>query len=95
MYFTKKNLQNPLCIAFLEGIRKEPLDAGFLKLLEQFNESQKGVKKIIRHLEKQAEGSSRTVLHIIGDFLADVRQNKIGKVLLYCLMGIYRKNGKI
>ncbi|MDD5599964.1 MAG: hypothetical protein PHV82_18615, partial [Victivallaceae bacterium] len=23
LYFTKKNLQNPLCIAFLEGIRKE------------------------------------------------------------------------
>ncbi|MDD4352768.1 MAG: hypothetical protein PHU71_07400, partial [Candidatus Gracilibacteria bacterium] len=95
LYFTKKNLQNPLCIAFLEGIRKEPLDVVLLEQLDQFNESGKGIDKIIRCLIKQSETSSRTVLHIIADFLLNVRQDKIGKVLFYCLLGIYRKNGKI
>jgi hypothetical protein len=46
-------------------------------------------------LIKQSEGSSRTVLHIISEFLLNASQDKTGKVLLYCLMGIYRKNGKI
>jgi MFS family permease len=95
LYFTKKNLQNPLCIAFLEGIRKEPLEPSLLELLDKFNESGKGIDKIIRHLIKQSEGSSRTVLHIISEFLLNASQDKTGKVLLYCLMGIYRKNGKI
>lgn len=95
LYFTKKNLQNPLCIAFLEEIREEPLDAALAALLDKFNESGKGVDKIVQYLIKQSAGSSRTVLLIIADFLAHVRQDKLGKVLLYCLMGIYRKNGKI
>jgi len=95
LYFTRKDLQNPLCIAFLENIRKEPMDDFFTKMLDEFNESQNESYKIIEYLALQTEGSSRKLLHIILDFLTSSPRHKTGKVLLYCLLGIYRKNGKI
>ena len=52
-------------------------------------------KKIIEYIVSQAEGTSRKLLHIITAFLTNPQHHKIGKVLLYCLLGIYRKNGKI
>ncbi len=94
LYFSKKDLQNPLCIAFLESICKEPMDNVFIAMLDEFNESDKS-EKIIEYIINQAKGSSRIVLHVITDFLTGVSKQKTGKVLLYCLLGIFRKNGKI
>lgn len=95
LYFSRKDLQNPLCMAFLENIRKESMEEDFIEMLDEFNESQDGSEKIIAYTISQAEGSSRKLLHIITDFLTNLQHHKIGKVLLYCLIGIYRKNGKI
>lgn len=95
LYFSKKDLQNPLCIAFLENIRKDPMEQGVIKMLDEFNESENKSDKIIEYLRLQAENSSRKVLHIIIDFLISSSRHKPGKVLLYCLVGIFRKNGKI
>ena len=95
LYFSKKDLQNPLCIAFLENIRKEAMEPDFVEMLDEFNESDNESAKIIEHLKLQAKGSSRKVLHIIIEFLTRTSQRKPGKVLLYCLIGIFRKNGKI
>jgi len=99
LYFSKKDLQNPLCMAFLENIRKEPMDEDFVEMLEEFNESGNesinDSDKIIDYLLVQAQGSSRTLLHIITDFLKNSTERKIGKVLLYCIIGIFRKNGQI
>lgn len=95
LYFTKKDLQNPLCIAFLEGIKKEPIDQGFIDLLDEYNESQCDSGKIVEHIMPMVKDSSRTMLQIITDFLTSTPYDRIGKVLLYCLLGIYRKNDKI
>jgi len=95
LYFSKKDLQNPLCIAFLENIRKEPMEQRLIEMLDVFNESENESEEIIKHIMIQVKGSSRTVLHIITDFLTSIPRHKTGKVLLYCLLGIYRKNGKI
>ena len=71
----------------------------FVEMLDEFNESGNesinDSDKIIEYLLVQAQGSSRTLLHIITDFLKNSPQRKIGKVLLYCLIGIFRKNEKI
>ena len=95
LYFTRKDLQNPLCMAFLENIRKEAMEEDLIEMLDEFNEAQSDSEEIIKYVVKQAEGTSRKLLHIITDFLTNPLHHKIGKVLLYCLLGIYRKNGKI
>ncbi len=95
LYFSKKDLQNPLCVSFLESIRKEPMAYAFIEMLNEFNEPEEKSEKIIAYMIDHAKGSSRTVLHIIADFLTNTPEQKKGKVLLYCLLGIFRKNGKI
>ena len=95
LYFTKKDLQNPLCMEFLEKIHKEPLDESFIDLLDEYNDSDNESSKIIEYLIPRVKDSSRTLLHIITDFLTATSSSKSGKVLLYCLLGIYRKNAKI
>jgi MFS family permease len=95
LYFTKKDLQNPLCIAFLENVRKEPMDERFIKMLNKFNESQTEADKIIAYLIPQVKDSSNELLHIVTDFLTHTPHHRVGKVLLYCLLGIYRQNGEI
>jgi len=95
LYFTKKDLQNPLCIAFLENIRKEPMSGDFTKMLDEFNESQNESDKIIGYLISQVKDSSNELLHIVTDFLTHTPHHRVGKVLLYCLLGIYRQNGEI
>ena len=95
LYFTRKDLQDSLCIAFIEAIHKEPVAQEFLDLLDEYNESQCGSDKIIEYIMPLVKDSSRTLLRIITDFLTSVPKNNLGKVLLYCLLGIYRKNGKI
>jgi len=95
LYFSKKDLQNPLCMAFLENIRKEPMADEFTAMLNEFNDSDDETEKIIDYMIKHAKGSSRTVLQIIMNFLTDNPEQKKRKVLLYCLLGIFRKNGKI
>ena len=95
LYFSRKDLQNPLCVAFLESIRKEPMSGEFTAMLDDFNESEDKSEEVINYMLDNARGSSRTVLHIITDFLTDNPEQKKGKVLLYCLLGIFRKNGKI
>ena len=69
LYFSKKDLQNPLCVAFLESIRKEPMTGEFTAMLDDFNESEDKSEEVINYMLDNARGSSRTVLHIITDFL--------------------------
>lgn len=95
LYFTKKDLQNPLCLAFLESIREEPMTEEFTSMLNEFNESEDKSEKIINYMIDHATESSRTVLQVIMNFLNNGPDLKKRKVLLYCLMGIFRKNGKI
>ena len=45
LYFTRKDLQNPLCMAFLENIRKEAMEEDLVEMLEEFNEAQSGSEK--------------------------------------------------
>ena len=95
LYFTREDLQNPLCVEFLESIRDEPMTEEFTEMLNEFNDSEDKAGKIIEYMIDHARESSRTVLQIIMNFLSDIQEWKKRKVLLYCLLGIFRKNGKI
>jgi hypothetical protein len=82
-------------VEFLESIRDEPMTEEFTEMLNEFNDSEDKAGKIIEYMIDHARESSRTVLQIIMNFLSDIQEWKKRKVLLYCLLGIFRKNGKI
>ena len=92
-YFTCEEIRNPLCVGFVESLGHEPLSEELKAMLEDYNEGRCGAGVIMSRLIERSAKSSRMLVKLVRSFLESMPPEKMGKVLLSCLMGICRKHG--
>lgn len=95
LYFTREELRDSLCIAFLEELHRKPIPDELLALISEYNTDESKPEKLMELIIKSTSESSLKLLHIISAFLKQAPPDKIRKILLFCLLGICRKTGKL
>ncbi len=95
LFFTRKELRNSLCLGFFEELHTDPLSKELIKSVNKINKDETDSADLIKLIIDATSGSSLKLLNIIGAFLQNAPHERLKKILLFCLAGICRKNGRL